>query len=160
MRLVDITGKDLIDPDLGAALRTDALRALVELLGRQRGYTALQKEEYLAEVLKRHSRVPSGLGRGLAFPNARIANLGQPALAVGLSRKGLDFQARDGKPAHVVLLYLGRAKPPEEERRMLWRLSEALSDPKPAETLVAASTVDDVWKALAAIDAPEKIGAH
>jgi PTS system fructose-specific IIC component len=157
MLLRDITTKDLIQDNLRADLRTDALRELIELAGRQRGFTALERESYLAEVLKRHDRTPSGLGRGIAFPSARIEELKEPTLAVGLSRKGLDFQARDGKRAHVILLYLGRLTPSAEEREMLSRLSRALADPGTADLLLAASTANEAWDAIVAIDVREGV---
>jgi len=160
IKLQDIAGKELVIEDLKAELRTDALRELMELVARKRGLSALQKESYLGEILRRHERVPSGLGRGLAFPNARISDLKMPILTVGLSRRGLDFQARDGKPAHVILLYLGCSPPSEDERRMLSRLSLALADPRTAEMLGGCSTADEVWEAIVAIDGQPKVGAR
>lgn len=160
MKLCDITGQDLVIEDLKAGLRTDALREILELVGRKRGLRLLEVETYLAEVLRRHDRIPSGLGRGLAFPNARLSDLKRPILAVGLSRRGLDFQARDGRPAHVVLLYLGRVNPPEDEGRMLGRLSRALSDPGVVELLMGSSSAEEILKALVSIDTQDSVPAR
>jgi PTS system fructose-specific IIC component len=160
MRLEDIAAKDLVLLELQSVLRTDAIRELVELISGKRGYSGLVREEYLSEILRRHERAPSGLGHGLAFPNARISNLDKPALAIGLSRRGLNFQARDGRPAHVIFLYLGRSNPPDEEKRMLSCLSRALADPKTADAFMAASTLDEVWKAVLAIDGNQRVGAR
>ncbi len=156
MTIRDIMDKELILADLKSELCTDALRELVELIASRRGLTPLESEQCLFEVLRRHDRFPSGLGRGLAFPNARLTGIEKPLMAIGLSRDGLDFQAPDGRLAHVIFLYLGRAIPPPEERRMLTRLSASLSHSKNAERLMAASTVDELWETVMSLDAPEQ----
>lgn len=159
MLLRDTTGRDLISAGLRSELPAGALRELLDLAAGRLGLEAQERDAVLAEVLKRNDRIPCGLGRGLAFPNARIAGLAAPTLAIGVSRRGLDFRARDGKPAHVIFLYLGRAEPSDEERQMLSRVSQALADAGTTEALMAASTADEIWEAVLAIDAREKARA-
>lgn len=48
----------------------------------------------------------TGLGSGLAVPHARLEGLAGPAVGVGISRAGIDFDAPDGRPAHLVFLLL------------------------------------------------------
>jgi len=159
MRLKDITRRNLVLLELESKLSTDAIRELMDLVSLRMGYARLESESILTNILRRHERAPSGLGKGLAFPNARIPRLDRPALAIGLSKRGLDFLARDGQPAHVIFLYLGRADPPEGERRMLCRLSSSLADPKTAEAFTMASTLEEVWNAILSIDGNERVGA-
>ncbi len=158
MTLQDIVPRDLIIENLTATRHADALRDMLTELGRRFGWKPGRVEDYLFEVLRRHALMPSGLGRGLAFPNARLADMSEPILMIGLSQRGLDFQAADRSLAHVVLLYLGRARPPEEERRFLSDLSAALQDGKFVELLRQATTTDEVWQSITVFD--EKHPAH
>lgn len=59
-----------------------------------------------AAVLEREAALHTGLGRGVAIPHARIAGLPLPLLALGVSQDGVDFDAPDGLPAHVICLLL------------------------------------------------------
>jgi len=160
MNLRDITCKELILTELKSEIRAEVLREMLNVVAARRGLNSPQVETYLAEILRRHDRSPSGLGRGLAFPNARLEEIERPALAIGLSRRGLDFESRDGKPAHVIFMYLGRSQPPPEERQMLTRLSTSLGGPDHAARFMAATTADDVWEAVLAMDRPEPVAAR
>jgi mannitol/fructose-specific phosphotransferase system IIA component (Ntr-type) len=154
----EICGPELMVERLEASLRTDAIRELVELIGGKRGFKKLQVEEFLAEVLRRHDKTPCGLGRGLAFPNARMDSISTPCLAVGYSRRGLDCGGKDGSPAHIMLLYLGRATPSEGERAMLGRLSRAFANPAFAERLVFSGCSREMWEVLTSIDRETTVG--
>jgi mannitol/fructose-specific phosphotransferase system IIA component (Ntr-type) len=48
----------------------------------------------------------TGIGNGLAVPHARLRGLAAPVVTVGLSTAGVDFDAPDGTPAHVIFLIL------------------------------------------------------
>lgn len=48
----------------------------------------------------------TGLGSGLAVPHARIEGLSGPAVGLGISHAGIDFDAPDGRPANLVFLLL------------------------------------------------------
>jgi len=57
-------------------------------------------------VLARERLGSTGIGDGLSVPHARLAGLASPQVAVGLSRNGVDFDAPDGLPAHLIFLIL------------------------------------------------------
>jgi mannitol/fructose-specific phosphotransferase system IIA component (Ntr-type) len=59
-----------------------------------------------AAVWAREDAVATGIGHGVALPHARIAGLKEPVVVVGLSEAGVDFDAPDGQPAHVIFLIL------------------------------------------------------
>ncbi len=54
----------------------------------------------------REIRGSTGIGDGIAIPHARISELKEPVLFVGLSRRGIDFSSLDGKPVQLVVLFL------------------------------------------------------
>jgi mannitol/fructose-specific phosphotransferase system IIA component (Ntr-type) len=59
-----------------------------------------------AAVLEREELMPTGIGKGMAVPHARLDGLEKPLVAVGLSEAGLDFDAPDGGQAHIIFLIL------------------------------------------------------
>ena len=42
-----------------------------------------------------------GIGDGIAIPHGRMQGLPGVVVAFGRSRKGVEFQSMDGKPAHL-----------------------------------------------------------
>jgi mannitol/fructose-specific phosphotransferase system IIA component (Ntr-type) len=61
---------------------------------------------------------------GSSASHARLLGPGAPAVAVGLSPSGIDFDAPDGKPAHILCLIL---TPREDDGAQLEILSDLAS---------------------------------
>lgn len=88
---------------LRAVDRKSAIEELTKALGKVAGHSPEQISE---AVWERESIAPTGLGRGLAVPHARLENLQKPMVAVGVSTAGVDFDAADGRPAQLIFLIL------------------------------------------------------
>ena len=57
-------------------------------------------------VFAREQLMATGIGMGVAVPHARIEGLDRPLVAVGLSHQGVDFDAPDGLPVHIICMIL------------------------------------------------------
>ena len=91
------------------------LVALAESAGLIRDADAIERA-----VLAREALASTGIGEGVALPHALIAGLERTVMAVGRSRRGVDFEAPDRAPVHLVFLIVG---PKGEERSHLVLLS-------------------------------------
>ncbi|MBI4775737.1 MAG: cation:proton antiporter [Deltaproteobacteria bacterium] len=83
--------------------RWEAIRELSQLTATLVG---LDPKAVTNAVLARERIMATGLGHGVAVPHARLLSLATPVVTVGLSRTGIDFDASDGTPAHVICLIL------------------------------------------------------
>ena len=59
-----------------------------------------------AAVSEREELMGTGLGSGLAIPHARLESLTRPLLVFGRSEYGIEWDAPDGLPVHLVFLLL------------------------------------------------------
>lgn len=82
------------------------LEAIAELAAAAAEVTGFDATEICDSVLVREQLMATGIGNGLAVPHARLRGLPAPVVAVGLSAAGIDFDAPDGSPAHVIFLIL------------------------------------------------------
>jgi mannitol/fructose-specific phosphotransferase system IIA component (Ntr-type) len=82
------------------------LEAIAELADAAAGGTGLDPSDIRDGVLIREQLMATGIGNGLAVPHARLRGLAAPVVTVGLSTAGIDFDAPDGTPAHVIFLIL------------------------------------------------------
>lgn len=80
--------------------------AIDELAGPLASVIGLDPQLVATAVRDRERLMATGLGSGLAVPHARLDGLAGPAVGVGISRIGIDFDAPDGRPAHLVFLLL------------------------------------------------------
>ncbi len=57
-------------------------------------------------VQARELLMSTALGNGVAVPHARLPGLARPVVCVGLSGSGVEFDAADRQPAHLIVLLL------------------------------------------------------
>ncbi|WP_432822461.1 cation:proton antiporter domain-containing protein [Trichloromonas sp.] len=90
-------------PALKATGRQEAIVELSRALALSAGLDPVTVTE---AVLAREALMPTGIGRGIAVPHARLDGLAGPLAGVGISRVGIDFDAPDGCPAMLLFLLL------------------------------------------------------
>ena len=103
LTLKDAVTSNLFIPNLDATTRLGALRRMCEVAA---DAVANSPERFLRIVSERERIVPSGWENALAVPYARINGLTRPLVVIATSEKGIDFDARDGKPARLIVLIL------------------------------------------------------
>lgn len=106
--------KELLKPEriilnLTSTKKEDVLKELVEVLDLPE-----DKKKIVLDTLKKREQIGStGIGKGIAIPHCRSAVLDRVYLVVGRSKKGIDFDAMDGKPVHIFFLLCASPRDPE-----------------------------------------------
>ncbi|MEE9552838.1 MAG: PTS sugar transporter subunit IIA [candidate division Zixibacteria bacterium] len=104
MNLARFFDKDLINIDLKARTKAEAVDALADLFCEK--YPHKNKDEILKAVLEREKMGSTSFGRGFAFPHARTGAVDGMFIAVGIIRNGIDTDVPDGVPLKVICLLL------------------------------------------------------
>jgi len=108
------------------------------------------------DVLEREYKGSTGIGKGIAIPHARTTGVKCLVGALGISRRGIDFESEDGQPCHLVFLILA---PPEESTAYLKALSAVAfiaKDEAILSRLRSASSPDEVISVLDEVES----GSH
>jgi mannitol/fructose-specific phosphotransferase system IIA component (Ntr-type) len=92
--------------------------------------------ESAAAVREREELLGTGTGRGAAIPHARMPELARPILAFGRSIAGVDWDAPDGLPVHLVFLLLTPDHGQGLQLQILAAIAHGLSDPAAREQLM------------------------
>jgi nitrogen PTS system EIIA component len=145
MRLREFFTPGAISFDLQATDKDSVLAELVRLLGVDPRAT----ETLLRVLQRRESMGSTGMGRGIAIPHCRSLVANRLLLAYGHSRKGVEFQAIDGKPAHHFFLIV--APPLEISNQylpVLGRIAQFAKDPVVPDRLAALDRPDDFFQLL------------
>jgi PTS system nitrogen regulatory IIA component len=145
MRLREFFTPGAISFDLQATDKDSVLAELVRLLGVDPRAT----ETLLRVLQRRESMGSTGMGRGIAIPHCRSLVANRLLLAYGHSRKGVEFQAIDGKPAHHFFLIV--APPLEISNQylpVLGRIAQFAKDPDVPDRLAALDRPDDFFQLL------------
>ena len=80
----------------------------------------------LAALEKREELGSTGIGRGVAVPHAKYPGVARLIGAVADFPAGVDFKSLDGKPVHVVCLFVPPTDRPSDHLRVLEAISQHL----------------------------------
>jgi mannitol/fructose-specific phosphotransferase system IIA component (Ntr-type) len=106
MDLGDILSKDQIITDLKAATRWEAIDELLANLVATGKIKAEHQEAIASVVKKRESSMSTGIGFGIGIPHASTDLISEVVGALGRSKPGVNFDALDNQPVHLVMLFL------------------------------------------------------
>ena len=132
-------------PTLSATTRIGALREMCEVAAEA---VSNAPERLLRLVSERERVLPSGWENELAVPHARVNGLTRPLVVVAKS-DGIDFDARDGKPARLIILILTGDN--QSQHDLLGDASELFSHREAVDQAVNATSFLEL---VAALNAP------
>jgi PTS system nitrogen regulatory IIA component len=146
MKLTDILSPESISLDMKAEGKRDALEELCRLLADAKKLP--DPQALLQTLVDRESLGSTGIGQGVAIPHGKSPSVPAQAAALGLSKKGVDFDALDGEPVYILFLV---AAPPEAagpHLKALAKISRLLKDKPFRQALRDAVSVDDILKII------------
>lgn len=93
---------DLIQLDLQANSKQAAFEELINILHQQGRIS--DKTAFLKDIQAREALGNTGFEDGVAIPHAKSSAVIQPAVAIGVSRQGIDYGAEDGQPSKLFFM--------------------------------------------------------
>jgi len=147
-RIHDLLRPGAFKSPLLGRTRTDGLLHLAGALAEEH---RLPVPEVQRAVLARERLQATGIGNGVAVPHARLAGLTGPVVGVGISQAGLDFDAPDGQPAHIVFLILTPLRDDGAQVELLADIGRVFADPKVRERAVGLRSFTEL-RALLKVD--------
>ena len=146
MKLSDYLAKELILPELQSETKSDVLNELVAPLGDI--YPEMDTDQAVRVLLDRERLGSTGIGDGIAIPHGKLENLEKVMVAVGRSRKGVEFEALDHSPCNIFFLVLAPEQVAGMHLRVLAQISRLLKDEEFRKAFLAADGFDGLWSLL------------
>ncbi|TCI32052.1 PTS fructose transporter subunit IIA [Exiguobacterium sp. SL-10] len=152
MNITDLLKKDTIQLNLRSRSKAEVIEELVDVLDRAGKLS--DRNGYRDAILAREAQSTTGLGEGIAIPHAKTKAVKQPAIAFGRS-EGIDYEALDGQDSRLFFMIAAGEHANNEHLETLSKLSVFLMDPAFQERLYAATSEDDVIRAIEEKEAAE-----
>lgn len=105
-------------------------------------------ESLRSSVLAREAVMSTGIGNGVAIPHVRIDGVSEPVIALGLAPSGVEFDAIDGEPVRILVLFAMPRSANEAYLRALARTMLTLKAPGLIEQLLACTVPEQVVQLL------------
>jgi PTS system fructose-specific IIA component/PTS system nitrogen regulatory IIA component len=153
MKLSQIVVRKAILPELASAKRNDAIKELVDALVAAGTIGRELRDPFAKAVIQREDRGSTGFGHGVAVPHVKHAAIKKLAVAIGISRVGIDFNSLDRQPVHSIFLLLSPEDRPEDHLNAMEALFGQLGQDRFRRFLRQAKGVDDVVTLLEEADA-------
>ena len=102
----DCFGPEVKVVDLKAQDRWQAIEELINHLVETHKIQSQHRDSIVESIRKRELSMSTGIGFGIGIPHASTELVSDLVAVVGRSRKGIQFDALDSKPVHLVFLFL------------------------------------------------------
>jgi PTS system nitrogen regulatory IIA component len=144
--ITELLEPELLFADLEAKTKNDALTRLSR--GISAHHPEIDYDGLLQTLAVRESQASTALGEGVAIPHARIPGLGRMIAAFARSSAGVDWDAPDGAPAHLILMLVGPAEQPGAYLKSLAGASRLLRDRGCRARLMTATNAEELLRVL------------
>lgn len=122
MKLIDFVVSNAIIPDLHSTQRDEVIRELVDALLEAGAAPKSLRDELVKEIIDREKHGSTGFGKGVAVPHVKHVKVKKMAAAIGVSQKGVDFNALDKQPVYSVVLLLSPKDKPDEHLQAMEKI--------------------------------------
>lgn len=127
MRLRDLLDESVVAVDLASKDKKNCLIEMVELLAASGRIP--DRKTALDALWRREAQGSTGIGRGMGVPHAKCEGISSLVVAVGVSPSGIEFDAVDGAPVHLVFMLLARPDDPGPHIRALAEIGHLAQAP-------------------------------
>jgi len=141
MKLLEILSPTVVKVGIKSLDKEEAFEELIDLLV-QAGKVK-DRERALQAIYTREEMRSTGIGNGVAIPHGKDESIEQITAAAGTSTEGIEFDAIDGQPVHLVFLVLAEANNPGPHLQTLSEIATCLNVPETYEKLIHARTPGD-----------------
>ncbi|MDR2079960.1 MAG: PTS sugar transporter subunit IIA [Treponema sp.] len=146
MFLYEIFSPEFIKVGLEAEDKEEAFEELVDHFCQ--GAKLNAREEILTAVREREAKMSTGIQKGIAIPHGKTNAVERVHGVLGVSKKGIDYDALDGQPVYLVFMMLAPQSDTEKHLRLLKRVAELLDNPQFYTDLVAQNDVQGAYRVI------------
>ncbi|MGE5400062.1 MAG: cation:proton antiporter [Ignavibacteriales bacterium] len=144
-----LTFRDLLDKQLfiisSAADKYSVIKELVHTVASK---YKLNEDMVFDQVRSREELIPTGVANYLALPHART-KIDKPVVALAVNEKGIDFEAPDKLPSHIILLLLTPDDNNELQLQLLSEIANKFSNREKIEEILKNPNPDVMFLRLA-----------
>lgn len=106
--------------------------------------TSIDPDQAMEVIMERERLGSTGIGHGIAIPHGRLPELNEPVIAIARHAKGVDFDAIDAQPVHIVVLLLAPDNADKAHLELLAHLARILQQERVREAIMQAASPEAV----------------
>lgn len=145
-KITDFLSPQAIKIGLKAATKPEALQELVDVLAGVKDIG--DRKEILKALMERESLGSTGIGQGIAIPHGKTDRVKELVAVLGVSRKGVNFDALDGEAVYIFFLLVAPKDTAGPHLKALARISRLLRDSYFCELIKRCQTPEELHQLI------------
>ena len=147
-RLLEYMSEDRIILDLKSKEKEEVFEEMAPLCVAENIIDAEELEEYIEGLKEREKLTATGMQDGIAVPHAKSPSVHKIALALGISKEGINFESMDGEPSKYIFMIAAPKGTKQEHLDLLAMISELSYSEEVLEKLGKAQTKSEAIEIL------------
>jgi fructose-specific phosphotransferase system IIA component len=144
INLKNYLDKKCIIPKLKSNTKEEIIKELVDVL--EKHNKIIDKERVLNDIYERERIASTGLENGIAIPHAKSRGTRELAIAIGIKREGVNFDAVDGKPSKIFIMIIFPFNYSGQYLQLLSNIAKLLSSEQSREFLINCESSEEIYK--------------
>jgi PTS system fructose-specific IIC component/PTS system nitrogen regulatory IIA component len=128
MVLSDLFSSQFIKIGLEAEDKDEAFEELTDVFCQAANLNI--REDVLEAIRERERKMSTGIQKGIAVPHGKTNAIDKVYGVLGISKRGIDYDALDGEPVYLLFMVLTPLLSAEKHLGILKRLAEMLENPQ------------------------------
>lgn len=146
MKITDFLDRRAIKIGLSATDKEGILKELVEVLAQVKDIG--DSKAILRALLDRENLGSTGIGQGIAIPHGKTDRVKELTAVLGVSRKGVNFEALDGEGVYIFFLLVAPKDTAGPHLKALAQISRLLRDSYFCELIKRCQTPDELYELI------------
>ena len=135
-----------------AGSRLDIFNELVSSLATAGVLENSDKNTLVQKLEEREALSTTGVGEGIAIPHASLSSIKETVIALGISRKGIDFSSVDGAPVDVIFMIIGSQNVPRQHIQILAKIVRLCKNKDLMKTIRSGATQKEILEAIRMVE--------
>jgi len=146
MKITEFLDKQGIKIGLSTTEKEDILKELVDVLSHVKDVG--DKKSIVRALVERENLGSTGIGQGIAIPHGKTDRVDGLVAVLGISEKGVNFEALDGELVYIFFLLVAPKDTAGPHLKALAQISRLLRDSYFCELLRRCKTPDEVYELI------------
>lgn len=146
MKISEFLNKQAIKIGMESAEKEDSLKELVDVLAGVQDVG--DKKAIVKALIERENLGSTGIGQGIAIPHGKTDKVKELVAVLGISSKGVNFEALDGELVYIFFLLVAPKETAGPHLKALAQISRLLRDTYFCEQMRRCKSADEVYELI------------
>ncbi len=146
MKITEFLDKRAIKVGMESTEKEDSLKELVDVLGDVKDVG--DKKSIVRALIDRENLGSTGIGQGIAIPHGKTDRVKELVAVLGISQKGINFEALDGELVYIFFLLVAPKETAGPHLKALAQISRILRDSFFCELLRRCKTAEEAYELI------------